>query len=230
VPVVQKQVAAAEANARAIEAEVASLEVNIGYLTITAPMGGKVVAKPAGVGELVGVQASALVELADFDSLMVETDVPEGRLHLIELEGPAEIVLDAFPSDRYDGVVKEISPRVNRSKATVTVKVAFADPTTKVLPDMAARVSFLTERIDPKLKEEKPKVIVPSVAIDERDGAQVVFVLEDGAVRMRPVTLGDEVGSGFELLDGPPAGANVVRQPAKTLEDGQKVKQKGEST
>lgn len=230
VPVVQKQVAAAEAAARAIEAEAESLEVNLTYLTIIAPMDGVVVSKPAGVGELVGVQAMSLIELADFGSLMVETDVPEGRLHLIELEGPAEIVLDAFPSERFAGTVKEVSPRVNRAKATVTVKVAFDNPGERVLPDMAARVSFLTERLAPEMEREKPKVIVPAIAIAERDGNKVVFVIEDGAVKMRPVELGDEVGSGFELIDGPPAGANIVREPASTLVDGQKVKQKGEST
>ncbi len=230
VPVVQKQVAAAEAAARAIEAEAESLEVNIAYLTIVAPMDGVVVGKPAGLGELVGVQAMWLVELADFGSLLVETDVPEGRLHLIQPKSPAEIVLDAFPSERFAGTVKEISPRVNRAKATVTVKVAFDDPGERVLPDMAARVSFLSERLAPEMEREKPKVIVPATAITERDGNQVVFVVEDSTIKMRQVKLGDEVGSGYELIDGPPAGANVVREPASTLVDGQKVKQKGEST
>lgn len=230
VATVHKQVGATEAGVRAAEAEVDNIEVLIGYLTITAPMNGTVVAKPAQEGELVGMQALALVELADFASLMVETDVPEGRLHMLEIGDPAEIVLDAFPTERHRGKIASISPRVNRAKATVTVKVAFVEPATRVLPEMAARVSFLEAELDPEQRKEPARVIVPANAIAERDGNKVVFVLEDGSVRMRTVELGDAYGSGFELLQGPPAGAQVVREPAGELQDGQKVKHKGETT
>jgi RND family efflux transporter MFP subunit len=227
---VQKQVEAAEAGVKAAKAEAEAIEVNIGFYTITAPMDGTVVAKPAQVGELVGVQAAALVELADFTSLMVETDVPEGRLHLVQLEDPCQIVLDAYPTRTYRGRVEQITPKVNRAKATVTVKVGFEGGAEGVLPDMAARVSFLAGEPDPALADVPPKVIVPAAAIDERDGTRVVFVLEDDTVRMQPVELGEPVGSGFELLAGPPAGATVVREPPGSLEDGQKIKRKDEST
>lgn len=227
---VQKQVGAAEAGVKAAQAEVEAIEVNIGFYTITAPMDGTVVAKPSQVGELVGVQAAALVELADFGSLMVETDVPEGRLHLVQLEDPCQIVLDAYPTRTYKGRVKQITPRVNRAKATVTVKVGFEGGSDAVLPDMAARVSFLSGEPDPALADVPPKIIVPAAAIDERDGKQVVFLLEDDTVRMVPVELGEAVGTGFELLAGPPAGATVVREPPSSLEDGQKVKRKDDST
>ena len=230
VTAVQKQVGAAEAGVHAARAEVDNFDVQIGYLTITAPMAGTVVAKPAQEGELVGMQALALVELADFGSLMVETDVPEGRLHMLEINDPCEIVLDAFPSERHTGRIAQISPKVNRAKATVTVKVAFSDATPRVLPEMAARVSFLVAALDPEQRKEPARVIVPGNAIAERDGNKVVFVLEDGEVRMRTVELGEAYGSGFELLQGPPAGAQVVREPQDQLQDGQKVKHKGEAT
>ncbi len=226
---VQRQVGAAEAAVKAAQAEVDAIEVGISYYTITAPMNGTVVAKPSQVGELVGVQAAALVELADFESLMVETDVPEGRLHLVELEDPCQIVLDAYPTRTYRGRVRQITPKVNRAKATVTVKVGFDGDSERVLPDMAARVSFLSGEPDPALADLPPKVIVPGAAIAEREGKQVVFVLEDDTVRTQLVELGEAVGSGFELLSGPQAGATVVREPPRTLEDGQKVKRKDES-
>jgi len=230
VTAVSKQVGAAEAGVRAADAEVENFEVMIGYLTITAPINGTVIAKPAQEGELVGMQALALVEIADFSSLMVETDVPEGRLHMLGIGEPAEIVLDAFPAERHRGKIAMVSPRVNRAKATVTVKVAFVEATTNVLPDMAARVSFLEAELDPEARKEPARVIVPANAIAERDGNKVVFVLEDGLVHMRAVELGDAYGNGFELLQGPPAGAQVVREPAGELHDGQRVKQKGETT
>jgi RND family efflux transporter MFP subunit len=222
----QKQVEAARANVKAAQAEAEGLGVNLSYLTIKAPMDGTVVNKPAGVGGLVGQHVGALVELADFSSLMMESDVAEGRLHLVELGAPCEIVLDAFPKKRHRGRVAEISPKVNRAKATVTVKIEFVDPTERVLPDMAGRVSFLKEELDVEAMKAPAKVVIPAVALADRGGAKVVFVIEEGAARMRSVTLGEAVGTGFELLDGPPVGAKIVREPAETLTDGQKIKEK----
>ncbi len=225
----QRQVAAAEANVKALRAEVEALEVNLGYLEVRAPMSGVIVAKPAQAGEVVGIQAAQIAELTDFSSLVVETDVPEGKLHLIKEGDPCDIILDAYPENTLAGRVREVSPRVNRAKATVTVKVAFEGDTSNVLPDMSARVTFLAGERDPAKKDEKPKIVVPKVAVAERDGRYVVFVYEDGVIDMRPIEIGDEIGTGYELKDGPGPGTKIVRDPSEELQDGQKVKQGSES-
>jgi multidrug efflux pump subunit AcrA (membrane-fusion protein) len=166
------------------------------------------------------------VEIADFDTLMVETDVPEQRLHMVALGTPTEIVLDAFPARRYRGRTEEITPQVNRSKATVIVRVAFVDEKQGVLPEMAARVSFLTKALDAEAMRQPPKIIVPSTAVAERAGSKVVFVVEDDVVRMVPVKLGPSFGRGFELVEGPRPGTRLVATPPETLADGQRVKEK----
>ena len=110
---------------------------------------------------------------------MVETDIPEGApARWSKVGSPCEIVLDAFPGKRYRGEAVEISPRVNRAKATVGVKVKFVDDADGVLPDMSARVSFLTQALDADALAAKPKTVVPASALAERGGAKVVFVLE----------------------------------------------------
>lgn len=222
----EKSVDAAQAGVKAAQAEVDAMSVNLDYLEITAPISGTVVSKPATAGELVGQMAATIAELADFSSLVVETDVPEARLHLVAPGGPCEIMLDAFPGDRYRGRVREITPRVDRAKATVMVKVEFLGAIDRVLPDMAARVSFLARELEEEQMREPAKVVVPAAALADRGGAKVVFVLEDDAVRMMPVTLGEAVGSGFELVEGPAAGTKIVRAPSAELADGQTVKRK----
>jgi len=123
--------------------------------------------------------------------------------------------------------VKEITPRVDRAKATVMVKVAFADAAEGVLPDMSARVSFLQKELDEKELATPPKIVVPSSALVERAGGKVVFVVEEERVRMVPVKLGPAFGTGYELVDGPRPGTQVVQTPPETLVDGQKVKLDG---
>jgi hypothetical protein len=53
-----------------------------------------------------------------------------------------------------------------------------------------------------------------------------VFRIDDGKVRLVPVTLGPPFGSGFELLGGPAAGTRVVKAPPPELRDGQAIKEK----
>jgi multidrug efflux pump subunit AcrA (membrane-fusion protein) len=157
---------------------------------------------------------------------MVETDIPEGRLHMVKVGSPCEITLDAFPGRRYRGQAMEISPRVNRAKATVGVKVKFVDPPTDVLPDMSARVSFLTAALDDAALAAKAKNVVPASAVVDRAGGKVVFVLEEDVARMRTVSLGPKLGDGYELIDGPAPGARLVARPPETLADGQRVKER----
>jgi HlyD family secretion protein len=222
---------AAEAEVKAAESEVAALRVNLQYMRIYAPIDGTVTNKPPEVGELIGTDISGVsdkaIELADFSTLMVECDIPEGRLHMVKVGSPAEIALDAFPGRRYRGEAVEVSPRVNRSKATVGVKVKFVDPMEGVLPDMSARVSFLTQALDPAAMAAKSKTVVPGSALVDRGGAKVVFVVDGDSVRMRTVTLGEKIGSGYELVDGPAPGARVVANPPATLADGHHIKEKG---
>lgn len=220
----QATVDAALADVGTAEADLAQLELNLSFMTVTAPIAGTVTADPAQPGELVGPATVAIVaDLADLTTLTVETDVPEARLAQITVGGPAEIVLDAFPTVRQRGRVVGINPRVNRAKATAVVKVAFLDPVPGVLPEMAARVSFLSAELDAEAAKVPPKLFVPGSAVVERDGAQVVFRLNEGRAALVPVTLGGPIGEGFELLSGPPDGTKVIAHPPDELQDGYPV-------
>lgn len=239
VRVFQQRVAAAEASQKAAEAEaqaltaqVKVLETGLKNLVLVAPIDGRIVNEPPQVGEFVGPQPAGIsvdmggIRIADFSTLVVEVDIPEARLAQVRPDGPVEIVLDAYPTKRLRGRVKEITPEVDRAKATVKVKATFVDPVTGVLPDMSARVSFLSEELDAEAIKAPPKTIVPGSAVVERGGGRVVFVIEEDVVHMVPVKLGPGFGSGFELLEGPKPGTLVVAAPPNTLSDGQKIKEK----
>jgi HlyD family secretion protein len=225
-------VLAAAAQVRAAQAEVRALEINLASYEIRAPISGTIIGKPPEIGEIVGPAMSGIaaqvggIELADLSTLAVETDVPEARLHLVTVAGPAEIALDAFPERRYRGTVRDIVPRVNRAKAAVTVKVGFVDDPQGVLPDMSARVSFLSGALDAEQIKQAPRVVVPATAVVDRGTGKAVFVVEGDRVRLKPVTLAARYGSGFEMTAGPEPGARLVRDPPASLRDGQRVKER----
>jgi RND family efflux transporter MFP subunit len=223
----EASIAAAQAESRASAAQVQLARITLGRMTVVAPIDGTVLDKPRDIGETVDSQ-SALLELADLKSLVVEIDVPESRLSLVKVGGPCEIALDAFAGQRFRGTVREIGKRINRSKATLPVKVAIDDDDRGVLPEMSARVSFLTEALDTKALAGSAKLVVPAAALSPRGGQQGVFVVESGVVRFEPVTLGPKSGDGFELVQGPPVGTRIVMSPDASLSPGQRVKERKE--
>jgi HlyD family secretion protein len=219
------QIRAAEAEMVASSADTDSAQVQLSHLKIVAPIDGTVMTKPAAIGDVTN-PGVPLLELADFTSLLVEADVSEGRLAVVKAGGPCEIVLDAIPSERFQGEVVEVGPRLNRSKATATVKVRFKAPPAELRPEMSARVSFLQKPLDEAQLKETAKNVVPAAAVVERAGGKAVYVLDAGKVKLVPVTLGEALGSGFVLKEGPAPGTRVVKDPPRDLADGQSVKEK----
>lgn len=221
------EIAAAEAEVHSAQAQLALSKVNLGRTTVLAPISGTVLDKPLEVGETLEM-STPILELADMTTIVVEIDVPETRLSLVKVGGPAEITLDAFPGERLRGKVRELGKRVNRSKATVPVKVEFVDANTGALPDMSARVSFLTEALDAKAMAGPSKRVLPEKALVKRNGGNAVFVVEDGKVKLVEVKVGPKTDDGLELLEGPEAGSKVVLNPPATLAEGQKIKEGAE--
>ena len=219
------QIKAAEADVVAASTEAESANVGMRNLKILAPITGTIMTKPAAIGD-VASPGVPLLELADFSSLVIEADVSESRLALVKPGGPCEISLDASASDRFKGEVIEIGPRLNRAKATALVKVRFLTPPDVLRPEMSARVSFLQKPLDDAQLKEVAKVVVPAAAVVERAGGKAVYVLDDGKVKLVPVSLGEALGGGFVLEAGPPPGTRVVKDPPATLVDGQSVKEK----
>jgi multidrug efflux pump subunit AcrA (membrane-fusion protein) len=159
--------------------------------------------------------------MADMDTLEVEADVSESSLSKISAGQPVEVQLDAFPTLRLAGVVARMVPTVDRSKATLMVKVRFLDRDPRVLPDMSARVAFLSRPM--RDDERQALVAVPRAALARRDGRLVVFVVKDGKLREAPVVAGRTLGE-LVAVDGLEPGQQVVLAPGERVMDGVAVK------
>lgn len=173
---------------------------------IRAPFDGTVLTKNADVGEMVAPMAasvssrSAVVTIADMTSLEVEADVSESNIDRIKPDQPCEIVLDAYPTERYQGFVGKIVPTADRAKATVMVKVRFRSYDSRVLPEMSAKVHFLARAVSEEEQTARPVLTVPVSAVADRDGARVVYTVRDGIVQEHPVQTGRVMGAQVEVL------------------------------
>lgn len=228
------QVGAAKADVAAANARVEVARVNLENCYVRAPFSGRITQKLTDIGEIVfgAVGAGAggrggIASLADFSTLQVEADVSESQVAKLKLGTPAEMTLDAFPEKRYRGKVAEVRPRVDRAKATVTVKLAFVDDMTDVLPDMGAKVTFLSKELDAAASKAQPTpAVIADALLDSGETRSVLTVDSSGTLQSVPVVTGPPLGNLISLRQGPPPGTRVVRKPSADLRAGMKVKEK----
>jgi len=221
-------VAAQEATLRASTAGLREAEVMLEYTNIRAPFDAVVLTKNADIGDIVtpiGAAAeakAAVVTIADMDSLQVEVDVSESNIQQVKVGQPCEIRLDSLPETRFPGKVHMIVPTADRTKASVLVKVAFAEKDPRVLPQMSAKVAFLSRPVAED--ERKPLRAVPAATIVSADGQSAVFAVRSDRVEKVPVRLGRQLGDMTEILDGLQVGDRVVTAPLNKVRGGTRVK------
>ena len=213
-------IAVAQANYRAAE-------VGVEQTLIRAPFEGVVLTKNANVGDVITPFSSALgsqaavVTMADMSTLEVEADVSESNLDKIKPDQPCEIQLDAMPGVRFRGRLLRMVPTVDRAKATVMAKIRFEELDPRVLPEMSAKVSFLSQEMP--AGERTARTVLQPAAVAQRDGKNVVFVIKEDKVAQVAVETGAKIGEMLEIRSGVKPGERVVLRPSDKLHDGTRV-------
>lgn len=125
---------------------------------VRAPFAGVITVKAAQPGEIVspisaggGFTRTGIGTIVDMSSLEVEVDVSENFINRVRPGQKATVRLNAYPDWSIPAKVIAVIPTADRAKATVKVRVGFEQRDERVLPEMGARVSFLSE---PQSKEE----------------------------------------------------------------------------
>lgn len=208
------------------EANLRATAVSVEQTLIRAPFDGVILTKNANIGDIISPFSSAadskgaVVNMADMNTLEVEADVSEISIAKITVNQPVEMQLDAFPDIRLLGKVSRVVPTVDRSKATVLVKIEFTERDPRVLPDMSAKAAFLTREL--KAEERKPVTALLPAAIVKRDGKDVVFMIDDKVVKQVAVSTAGKLGDLIQV-SGVKVGDKVVLAPSEKLKDGAAV-------
>jgi len=211
-------------------ARIKQYDVALENTLIRAPFDGTVLTKNAEIGEIVApfggstTSKTAVVTIADMNSLLVEADVSESNIERISVNQDCEIILDAYPEKSYTAYVFKIVPTADRSKATVLVKVGFKNYDSSVLPEMSAKVSFFTEPVDTSITNQKPILVIPSSAVKEENGKSFVFTISNDKAVMSEISTGQKLGSYVEVLSGLQSGQKIIDKLDEKIKDGVEVK------
>lgn len=221
----------AAAHVSVMEATRDERQATLDKTEVRAPFTGIVVLKDAEVGEVVspnsqgGSSRGSVVTMVDFESLEVQADVPETSLAAVRLGGVVKIFLDAFPEKPYEGKVERIWPTADKKKATVEVRVSFAQLDEKLRPEMGVRVVFVAEGAKEETETESLVLLqIPSSAVVRADGKRIVFVLERDTVEARVVEVGEARSGRVSVENGLEVGERVVVSPPASLKSQDRVR------
>ena len=231
----EARIASASARHETSRASLNVVRAQLEKMRIRAPFDGTVLEKNAELGEIVGPAFGGstasgggvpVVTMADLKSVEVEVDVNETYIRRVEPGMKAQITLDAYPDQVYEGEIRQIVPTADRQRATVQVKVSFTHPDEHVLPEMGARVAFLAPAAPAgeAAAERTLQVWVPEQAIRRTQDQMTVYVLRGDRVAEVPVEIGPQLGSDVQILKGLGPGERVILGEAKGVVPGTRVR------
>jgi HlyD family secretion protein len=204
-------VSSAEAQVARAQAQVDNARIMLDYTTVRAPRAGVILEKAVEQGTIITsgrssiTQGTDIVTLGDLTKMFAEVSLDEADVGQARVGQQVEITIDAFPDQRFRGVVTRINPQAvtQQNVTTVLVKVEIENPKAQLKPGMTASCEFLVNQADNVL-------YLPSRAVREVGGQYVVSVLKGGQVTEVPVTVGLVGDDRIEIRGGLTEGQEVV--------------------
>ena len=192
---------------------------------------------------------SLLLTISDLSVMEAVVEVDETDLPRIELGDSAFIEIDAFPRQRFHGVVTEIghsaviSPETSQQAGANTetdyqVVIQLSSPPPTLRPDLSATADIITATRDQALaipivaltvRERDDIEGPPTESQEARAAAQAfepeqedqegVFVLREGKAHFTPVDIGIAGNEYFEVVVGLAEGDTVVSGPYEVVRE-----------
>lgn len=223
--VTQAQVAKAQASiattgqtVSANEASLHRLQEMKAFARIVAPFDGVITARNVDIGWLInsgnGGTSRELFHIAQIQVLRVFVNVPQTNVASIHPGQTAELRVQELPGQVFSARVTRIANALDaNSRAMVTV-LEVPNPKGVLMPGMYAQVRFTTGRAE-------AAVLIPGDTLMlGRQGPRVAVVAPDHRIHLRPIRIGQDLGSEIEVVSGLSAGEVVVANPSDAVREG----------
>jgi membrane fusion protein (multidrug efflux system) len=210
----QAQLETIEATLLANQARVAAAQARLADTQIRATFDGRVGLRRVSVGALVS-PGTIITTLDDTSTMKVDFDVPEVFLAVLNPGLAVAARSAAFPHATFDGAVESVDSRVDPVTRSIRVRARLPNPDGRLRPGM-----FLTVRVT---RDPLPGLTVPEQALVPERGKTYVFVLDQGSIARREVTIGRRTRGEVEITEGVAAGERVVVEGTQKVRDGSRA-------
>jgi cobalt-zinc-cadmium efflux system membrane fusion protein len=182
--------------------ETAAEETNE-QIPVRSPIGGVVLERLVTQGTTV-TPGTPLFVVSELTTLWAVAEIDESLLSRVKTGRAVEVLVAAYPNERFAGTISFIADVVNPKTRRITVRSTVPNPDGRLKPEMFATVA-LGEG------EPRPMVVVPTAAVQVIDGRSAVFVAAPGGrFSLRTVELGAEADSLIEVKSGLTAGERIA--------------------
>lgn len=181
-------------------------------LNVLAPRSGVILDVGASPGEYSNALAAPqpLCTIADLSTVWAVGDIYEKDLTTAKVGQSAQVTLNAYPDEHWNGHVSVVGDAVDPNTRTLHVRVVLTNPGTRIKPSM-----FGTIRL---VRSSHMNVVVPTTAVVREGMDAYVFVAEtQGHFRRQSVTLGNATDGSVEITAGLKPGEVIVTQGALLL-------------
>lgn len=185
--------------------------------SVLAPIAGTVTSSPLPVGSTVST-SSAIVELGDVSAVELEAKIPERYVGVLKTGLKASATFKAYPGELFSATVTRVSPVIDASSRTKTVRLKLDKPDPRVDAGMFATIKLNTVEYANRL------IVAESSVVSDSTGSYVFVVNSDGTASKRSISIGASVDGKIEAASGVDEGDLVVVEGASLLTDGARVK------
>jgi len=215
--VAEAQVELAKAQVQQAEASLRELGIQQEQTRIYSPLDGFVGTRHLDPGALVSPSVSILTVL-NLNRVKTVVPVVEGAIQRVRVGLPAEIVVDAYPDQIFEGTVTRITPFLNPETRSADAEIEIANPNQILKPGMFARV-----KIDARIIRDA--LSIPRSALLTRGIQKGVYLLtEDMVTVFQPIEIGQIKGQVVEVVGGLEEGVEIVSVGAQNLNEGDRVR------
>ena len=216
---------AALADANVNQSQVHQLTAFEDFKRIVAPFDGIVTARNTDVGALInagsgvgGGTGPQLFRVADVHEMRVFVQVPQEMSAKVHKGLTADLALPQYPDKTFKALVATTSEAINKTSRTLLVELHADNVDNLLQPGTFAEVHF-------DLASNPGTIRIPTSALVFReDGVQVAVLGDGNKVELKPVKLGRNLGTEFEVLKGLTVSDTVINSPPDSLSSGDVVK------
>ena len=213
----QAAIATTQETVHANEANLHRLDDMKAFARITAPFDGVITARNVDIGTLVnsgnGGAARELFHIAQIQVMRIFVNVPQTNVASMHPGQTAELRVQELPGQVFSARVTRIANALDATSRSMLTVLEVPNPRGALMPGMYAQVRFSTGRAE-------AAVLVPGdVLILGRQGPRVAVVAPDHRIHLRPIRIGQDLGSEIEVVSGLAAGEVVVANPSDAVRE-----------
>ena len=146
-----------------------------------------------------------IFDIADLTQLKATLKIPESKIFVVKENMPVTLRFDALPEKEFSGTVTRIDNYVAPDTRTSNVEIALNNRDTGMIlrPGMFGQASIIE-------KEKKDCIVIPDVALRERESGFYVLTVVENKALLRPVEIGIKQNGEVEIIKGLNKGEKVI--------------------